>query len=145
MRNKMKRTIYWGAVGFILAQTTLAQWQLTEEQKREIDARPKMPEAIQQEVWAMATNVNHGSTRNFAYRAASMQKMLEEADFFADRLNLPTKRPIQITDIQYPWIAAPWFSVIHQTYPQGTGFWRYGHWPSTVYTTNNLRPLQKVV
>jgi hypothetical protein len=47
-----------------------------------------------------------------AYRAAMMQKMLEEANYFADRLNLPTVRPIQITDIKYPFVAQPWFSII---------------------------------
>ena len=61
------------------------------------------------EQYTMIVYINH---RNLAYRSAAAQKMLEEANYFADRLQLPTKRPIQITDIQYPIIFDPWRSVI---------------------------------
>jgi hypothetical protein len=63
----------------------------------------------QQEMLVMMAQINHGT---IAYRATVMQKMLQEANYFSDRLNLPISRPIQITDIQYPFIALPWFSVV---------------------------------
>jgi hypothetical protein len=121
---------------FSLAQTILAQWELTEQQKREVEARPKMPDAIRQEMLAMVTNVNHGKTGILSYQAKVINKMLEEANCFADRLQLPMKRPIEITDIQYPWIASPWFSVIGQAFPESIGFWRFGKSPSTSFGTN---------
>jgi hypothetical protein len=75
-----------------------------------IQAHPTaMPETEKQEMLAMVAEFNHST---IAYRASVMQKMLQEANYFADRLNLPTSRPIQITDIQYPFIALPWFSVV---------------------------------
>jgi hypothetical protein len=52
-----------------------------------------------------------------AYRAAVVQKMLEEANYFDSRLKLPTPHPIKITDLQNQYTAVddPWSSVIHET------------------------------
>lgn len=64
---------------------------------------------------ALITNVNHEAIRNFAYRVAATQEMLQEVNYFAGRLKLPTKRPVEITDVQDCHIAPPWFSVLPGT------------------------------
>lgn len=80
-----------------------------------VSAAPEITGAQNAEMLAMVTNLNHGSIRNIAYRSTVLQKMLEEANYSADRLKLPTKRPIEIMDIQDKFIAAPWSSVLHGT------------------------------
>jgi hypothetical protein len=53
-------------------------------------------------------HVGWWSTANtLAYRAGATEKMLEEANYFAARLRLPTPRPIRIADIKYPMIDPP--------------------------------------
>jgi hypothetical protein len=53
-------------------------------------------------------HVGWWSTANtLAYKAAAMEKMLEEANYFADRLKLPTPRPMRIADVTYSMIAPP--------------------------------------
>jgi hypothetical protein len=105
-------------VGCILEQTVSAQWPLTDAQRREVaelEKETNMPPQMREQ-YTMIVSLNY---KNFAYRAAVAQKMLEEANYFADRLQLPTKRPIQATDIQRPLIFDPWHSVIRdeQTMP----------------------------
>ena len=56
-------------------------------------------EAQRQEMLAMATELHH---ETLAYRAAVMQKMVEEANFFAYRLKLPTPHPIRVTQYLIP-------------------------------------------
>lgn len=65
------------------------------------------------EMTALLTNLNHGA--KLAWRAAVVQKMLEEANWTAARLNLPLKRPIQAIDIRDEYISSPWFSLLHDT------------------------------
>jgi hypothetical protein len=69
----------------------------------------KMTETQNREMFAMITNVNHST---FAYQAAVMQRMLEEANFFSDRLKLPTPHPIQMDDVKHSGVSQPWFGVI---------------------------------
>ena len=64
---------------------------------------------------AMVTNLNHGSTSNLACRTAATEKILQEANYFAERLKLPMRRPILMTDIQDCHITPPWFCVISGT------------------------------
>jgi hypothetical protein len=95
-------------------------------------SKPVMPVAQRQEMWAMMKEV--GQHASLAYRAAVIKKMLEEANYFAERLKLPTKRPIQITDICSDWDAGAWFSIIHTSYPPHVGYFNY--LPATIFTTN---------
>jgi len=83
----------------VLAQTAWADSELTEAQSAER--------------LSLVTNINHGV--GLTYRAAVIQRMLAEANWAAARLKLPTKRPIQVTDVQDDYICAPWFSVLHGT------------------------------
>ena len=110
----MKRKFILTFAFSILAQTVLAEWSLTDVQKREIAELAKETNMTPQlrEQYTMIVYVNY---KNLAYRTAVLQKMVEEANFFADKLQLPTKRPIQITDIKYPHITAAWFNVIRET------------------------------
>jgi len=91
------------------AQMLCAQKKFTESQMREMYD-------------GMIPEINQSTP---AYRAAAMQKMLQEANYFADRLKLPTTRPIQISDIRYPWIAPPWFGLIQDS-----------NGPITIFGTN---------
>jgi hypothetical protein len=61
---------------------------------------------------AMITNVNHAS---LTYRAAVIRQMLQEANWAADRLNLPTEHPIQIVNVLDDYTGLPWFSVLRGT------------------------------
>lgn len=124
----MKQIFHLGIVWLALTQTASAQWQLNETEKREIAARPKMTQAQGREEMAMVAEVNH---LMIAYRAAVIQKMLAEANYFADRLRLPTPRPIRLADIRDAWVAHPWFGIIDEHYPPYLGYL-----PKTVFSTN---------
>ena len=63
-----------------------------------------------------------------AYRLASMQKMLLEASYFAERLELPSSRPIEAKDIQYPYVSPPWYSMVSET--------TRPYWPITVFSNH---------
>lgn len=64
-----------------------------------------------------------------AYQATALQMMLREANYFAERLKLPTPQPIQVTDLQYHHVNGAWYSIIHQTtYP----YW----WPVTIFSNH---------
>jgi hypothetical protein len=130
MRNVTKHIVYPALIGCFFIQTVSAQWQLTEEQKREIAARPKQNPAEVKEENAMVAGFSHST---LAYRDAVTQKMLVEANYFADQLKLPTPHPIRITDIEYPypWIPSPWFSLLYKHYPP-----LFGLFPDTSFTTN---------
>ncbi|MBU6408842.1 MAG: hypothetical protein KGR98_00515 [Verrucomicrobia bacterium] len=67
-----------------------------------------------------------------AFRAVMTQKMLAEANWAADRLKLPTKRPIQITDIKDLFISMPSGCVLQRTNPP--------FYPDTVFGTNIFNP-----
>jgi len=87
----------------VLAQTLLAEsdaWKFTRAQN--------------QEMQAMTEDINRPS---LAWRAAAIQRKVTEANFFADRLHLPMRRPIQIWDVVDDFTPGPWFSVIHDTKP----------------------------
>jgi hypothetical protein len=102
----------------LLAQSVLAQpdtWKFTSAQNQEMND--------------MVTNINLPS---LTWRAAVIQRMVQEANWTADRLHLPTKYPIQIRDVVYDYIPRPWFSVIHATEPP--------YLPVSVYGTNIFNP-----
>lgn len=111
----------------IFVQTVFAQWPLTDVQKREISELAKETNAPPQmrEADMMIIYVNGGSGQ-LAYRAAAMNKLLEEANSFADKLQLPTKRPIEISDIQYPIIFPPWENIVRK--------WDHNDLPDTVFS-----------
>lgn len=67
-----------------------------------------------------------------AYQAAAVHKMIMEANYFAGRLKLPTPHPIQITDVRYPYVSPPWFSLIKEA--------NFPYWPDTIYSTNIFNP-----
>jgi hypothetical protein len=90
----------------VLANSAWADYELTGSQNAEM--------------LALVTNINHGG---LAFRAVLVTRMLEEANWAADRLKHPTKRPIQALDIQDDYISPPGFSVLHGT----------NRFPDTVY------------
>jgi hypothetical protein len=53
--------------------------------------------------------INHDS---LAYRAAAIERMLQEASYFADQLKLPTPHPIKLSDIRHRYISLPWYGII---------------------------------
>ena len=70
-------------------------------------------DAQQGEFLAMVTNV----PPSLAWRTAVLQHMVTEANFFVERLKLPTPHPILPTDIPgnqlpYVFIATPWSSIV---------------------------------
>lgn len=69
---------------------------------------------MQEMYYGMIPEINHNT---LAYRAAVIQTILGEANYFASRLKLPTPHPIQMRDIkmEYTWVAAPWINVIRET------------------------------
>jgi hypothetical protein len=94
---------------------------------------PKLTEAQGREMMEIVKRVNHAT---LPYKATVMEMMLNEADFFSDRLNLPVPRPIQIEDVMYPHVSPPWFGIIRETNSL--------HLPDTafgidIYNTNILR------
>ena len=58
--------------------------------------------------------------------------MVEEANWYADRLQLPTSRPIQMTDVRYPYVSPAWFSVIMLS--------NFSFYPDTIFNTNIFNP-----
>jgi hypothetical protein len=70
-----------------------------------------------------------------AYRAAVIQKMLGEANYFADRLRLPPPHPIRMTDIkmEYTRVASMWDGVIRATSPPYDPISVFG---SNIYNSN---------
>ncbi len=80
----------------------------------------------QAEFMAMLTNLNHGAS--LVWRAAMIQRMVQEANYFADRLKLPTKLPIEVTDIQVDHIPSPSFCVLQQARPS--------YYPNTIFGTH---------
>jgi hypothetical protein len=86
---------------------------------------PRLSDAEAHEVLTLVTNINHAS---LAYQAVAVQQMLQEANYYSERLKLPTPHPIQISDLQEIRVSDPWYSVMREnTAP---------HYPATVFTTN---------
>ena len=65
-----------------------------------------------QEALTVISNINRSS---FAYQATALQRMLAEANYFSDRLKLPTPHPIQLDDVVYPTVFQGWYSMIKDT------------------------------
>jgi hypothetical protein len=78
-------------------------------------AETELTMAEKREMWNGMVPETGRST--LAYRAAVIQKMLGEANYFASRLKLPTPHPIQMNDLrmEYTRVEPMWFSVIHET------------------------------
>ena len=79
------------------------------------------PEA--HEALLVISKINHSS---LAFRAATISRMVNEANYIAGQLKLPTPHPIRMSDTQYPYVALPWFAVIKEN---SSSFW-----PATVLT-----------
>jgi hypothetical protein len=101
---------------FALVQTILGQ-----------TARPKITDAEAQEVLNMIKD-GHLGRGSLAYRAAVVQRMLEEANYFSDRLKLPTPHPIQTSDLHEIRVSDAWYSTIKESTTP--------YYPVTVFTTN---------
>jgi hypothetical protein len=101
-----------------LALAASAEWPLTEAQKREV-AELATETNMSPQMREQYTMINYVGREGLVYRAAVINKMLEEANYFADKLQLPIKRPVQITDIATAHISSPWYSLIRdeQTMP----------------------------
>ena len=57
----------------------------------------------------------HLTQTSAAYRSTAGPQMLEEANYFSERLRLPTPHPIRITDISDFYVTPPWYSKIEDT------------------------------
>jgi len=77
----------------------------------------------EQEALIVISNINRPS---LAFRAAVISRMTEEANYFAERLKLPTPHPLRMTDVRYTYVSPPWYSVINQT--------NFPYWPLTIFT-----------
>ena len=69
------------------------------------------PAQINEEWRAVRTNLH----ATLSFRAAVVQRMLEEANWVAGALKLPTRHPIQITDIQNAYILPPFSCILPGT------------------------------
>jgi hypothetical protein len=83
---------------------------------------PKPTDAEGNELMAIIKTINH---KTLPYKAAAMQRMLTEANYFADRLRLPTPHPILMSDVQHPFIFDPGHSIINET--------NYPYFPDTIF------------
>jgi hypothetical protein len=86
-------------------------------------ARFQIKPSDKQEALMVISNINHPS---LAFRREVISRMLEEANYFAERLKLPTPHPIQMTDIRYTFVSPPWYCVINET--------EFPYWPATIFT-----------
>lgn len=91
----------------------------------------QLSEPEKQEMFEMISNVNNfngqSSLNNLQYRSVMIHKMLNEANYFADKLRLPTKRPMVLTDVQFPIILNPWFGIIREPL-------NHGYWPQNTFS-----------
>jgi hypothetical protein len=85
----------------------------------------KLNESQQREAMLIVKQVNHAT---LPFKETVMQHMLMEANYYADRLDLPLMRPIQIKDIVYSHISQPWFCLINET--------NSPFFPTTAFGTN---------
>ena len=74
----------------------------------------EMTDAERDEMFAVIKS-NHLARTSLAYRASVGPKMLAEANYFAKKLNLLPRRPIQENDIVRFYVAAPLYSRIDNT------------------------------
>jgi len=97
-----------------------------------LQAQPAYPDANSpeaQEEMAMITNYHLARpSTSLAYQSVAIQQMLPEANYFANRLKLPTKHPITVSDVTYFHVSPPWFSMLNDA--------NYPHWPVTVFTNH---------
>ena len=100
----------------LLLQTGLAQ-----------TARPKLTESEADELLGMIKDL-HLAQASMAYRTTVLDSMLKEANFYSERLRLPTPHPIQPFDLREIHVFDPWHSVIRETNPP--------YLPDTVFTTH---------
>ena len=70
-----------------------------------------MSEAEGQEMLAIIKQY-HLARGSMAYRSAELSRMLGEANYFAQQLNLPTPHPIKFSDIPDCHVTPPWYSGI---------------------------------
>jgi hypothetical protein len=147
-----KQLILWlviGAVVVCLAGHCLHRFETVQAQGEIVGAQTdtvQMPitpyrisESERKELAAMRLNLNYGA--KLAWRAALIRAMLEKANWLANRLNLPIRRPIYTTDVQ-SWQVMPPFSLALNTGPPS---WL----PDTVFGTHiydtNFSRLQRIL
>lgn len=99
---------------------------------------PRLSAAQRKEAWVMTLNLHYGA--RLAWDAAMSRAMLVKANWLANRLNLPIRRPIQESEIRTSDIVEPWIQALKQ-YPSWT--------PDTIYGTNiyntNISRLQRIL
>ncbi len=84
------------------------------------------------------------SPPSLAYQAAAIQKMLAEANYLAQRLNLPTPHPIQPADIQSAFVPAPWYGIVNMRNPPFYPVTRFGTniWNPAIPREQRARAIQ---
>jgi hypothetical protein len=68
-----------------------------------------------------------------AYESVAVQMMLREANHMAETLKLPTSRPIQLSEIRYPYVSPPWYSMLKET---SRPFWPITIFSNRIFDTN---------
>jgi hypothetical protein len=142
--NRFKKIVLWiviGAVVACLADDGLRRLETVQGPTHafQMPSAPyKMSEAEREELEIMRINVSHGA--RLAWQASVKRTMLVEANWLANRLNLPIRRPIYTTDIQDWLVLSPWNLVLP----------RYPVWfPDTVFGTDlyntNFPRLQRIL
>jgi hypothetical protein len=142
--SRFKRVILWfvfGAVAASLEAYALDQLETLQGPTHPVQmstATYRISEAEREELQIMMINLDHG--RGLAWRAALIRAMLTKANWLANRLNLPMRRPIYTTDVQSWQIEPPWFMTLVR---DPIGF------PDTVFGTDiyntNFSLLQRIL
>jgi hypothetical protein len=99
--------------------------------------RLSSPQVVESEI--MNLNLRYGA--RLSWRAALKRAMLIKANWLANRLNLPIKRPIYTTDIKDWQAPRPDFAILRQSMPSA--------YPDTVFGTDiyntNFSRLQRIL
>ena len=73
---------------------------------------PEITDPEERAMLAAVTNLNHAS---MAYKAVAIERMLAEANYFSERLALPTPHPLRMSDLKYVHVSPLWGSRIEAT------------------------------
>ncbi|HTV42829.1 MAG TPA: hypothetical protein VMF08_19850 [Candidatus Sulfotelmatobacter sp.] len=95
---------------------------------------PRLSIAQVKESQVMMMNVDYGAS--LAWQAAVSRAMLLKANWLANRLNLPIKRPIYTTDVRTWCIGKPYLDVLREPMPSPYPDTVFGH---DIYNTNFSR------
>jgi hypothetical protein len=112
--SHVKRLILWLVIGAGVASLEAYALDRLESVQGPTHQMPtaayKISGAEREELQIMKLNLDYGA--KLAWRAGLIRAMLIKANWLANRLNLPIRRPIYTTDIQRWQIVPPWFSAL---------------------------------